>query len=128
MMCLTCFLILHFIFLFDFLVIIESNSSSSEEENGIDRQFEQVSTPKNTQDNQIFKDWAKFQVFLDFKENYNPIKLPDCHGMILTSNLVLSRAKCITEYGGYRSLHKFNFLRIIKVCTLVDIPKFPTTF
>ena len=115
MMCLTCFLILHYIFLFDFLVITESNSSSSEEESGMDRQFQQVSTPINTENNQIFKNWANFQVFLDFDEKYNPSKLPDCHGIILTSKLVLSRAKCIFEFGGYGSLHKFKSLRVIKV-------------
>ena len=115
MMCLTCFLILHYIFLFDFLVITESNSSSSEEESGMDRQFQQVSTPINTENNQIFKNWANFQVFLDFDEKYNPSKLPDCHGIILTSKLVLSRAKCIFEFGGYGSLRKFKPLRVIKV-------------
>ena len=117
MMCLTCFLILQLVLLFDFLVIIESNSSS-EEENIIDRQFEQVSSPRNTEDSKIFKNWANFQVFLDFNENYNPTQLPDCHGIILTSKLVLSRAKCIFEFGGYGSLHEFKFLRVIKVLML----------
>ena len=101
------------IYLFDFLMI-----QAFEEETNTDRQFTMVWSnhpPIPTEENPNLNDWADFQVFLDFDVDYNPAKLPDCHGIILTSQLVLSRATCISTFGGYGEQHNFNFLRVIKV-------------
>ena len=77
--------------------------------------MELVWPPGHAEEKQFIDDWANFQVFLDFDVNYDPTKLPDCHGIIVTSKLVLSRALCISEFGGHGSQRKFNFLRVIKV-------------